>query len=90
MRLFDPLYTKKKTHSHAMELVKKMCPYHILNTEEDNIVNLMKKGWHAYRTNVSRVLAAFEYEKDDSVILSWHYRLFLRLEEEQKEDKKKG
>eukprot|EP00984_Skeletonema_dohrnii_P028222 scaffold18128_cov70-Skeletonema_dohrnii-CCMP3373.AAC.1 len=59
----------------------------LLNKEGDaNIVNKLKKGWNAYRQKVVMVHSKFDYKKDHSAILSWHYKQSLNLDDELAED----
>ena len=50
--------------------------------------------WNAYRQNAMKVVGEIKFGTDDDeaaipAILSWHYQVFLSLEEEKKEDRKK-
>ena len=58
---------------------------------EENVIDLLKVGWTSYKQNATKVAGEFEFSHDDNeaTILSWHCKLFLRLDNEKKEDKKK-
>ena len=63
-----------------------MRSFHKLNEGDDSIVDRLKRSWMAYRDIASGVLSSFD--KDNrSAILTWHYRNFLRLEEQRVEDR---
>ena len=89
-RIFDPSYAKTLNRAAGMEIIEKLRPFHALNDEDDgdNIIDLLKDGWNAYRQNALRVVGEFDFDKDEAAILTWHYRMFLRLEDEKLEDKK--
>ena len=90
--IFNPAYAKTLGRDEAMGLIEKLRPYNALNRQdEENVIDLLKVGWNAYKQNASRVIGEFEFGSDDdeAAILSWHYKLFLRLENEKKEDRKK-
>ena len=55
-----------------------------------NIVDMLMKGFRAYRQNANLVVKEFDYKKDPAAILSWHYKLFLRLDDERAEDSGRG
>ena len=52
----------------------------------DNIVDRLKLGYSAFRQNAMRVPQEFDYKKDNAAILSWHYKLSLRLDKELEKD----
>ena len=88
-RLFDPAYAKTLDSLKAMNLLDKLRPYKALDDEDSSLVDLMKAGWSAYRQNAVKVVKVFDFEKDNAAILSWHYQMYLRIEADQAEDRKK-
>ncbi|KAL7531433.1 LOW QUALITY PROTEIN: hypothetical protein ACHAXR_004040 [Thalassiosira sp. AJA248-18] len=88
-RLFDPSFAKTLTRNEAFELIEKLRPFHALDGGDGCLIDLMKDGWSAYRQNAAKVVGEFDFDKDEAAILTWHYRMFLRLEEDKKDDKKR-
>ena len=89
-QVFDPFFAASVDYNVGLTLIEKMRGYHILNQGEDTIIDKLKRGWRAYRENARRVVKAFDYSKDKAAILSWQYQLFLRLEEENTVDLRRG
>ena len=83
--IFDPTFAKSLNRPEAMELIEKLRKYPVLNQEGDNVVDGLKKGWRAYQDNASKVVGSLD-SSDEAAILSWHYQLFLRLDDEQDDD----
>ena len=82
---------KKLSHAEAMDLLEKLRVYPALNKSgDDNIVNKLKKGFHAYKQKCMFVTSKFHFSNNHSAILTWHYRNFLRLDSEWKNDSKRG
>ena len=89
--LWDPCVAKSTKHSDAMELLEKLRVYPVLNKGgEGDIVDRLKRGYNAYRKNAFCVPAEYDYGKDNAAILSWHYKMYLRLDTELSEDSKIG
>ena len=89
-QVFDPFFAASVDYNVGLELIEKMRGYHILNQGDDTIIDKLKRGWRAYRVNANRVAKAFDYSKDKAAILSWHYQHFLRLDEENTVDLRRG
>lgn len=78
-----------------MQKLEKLRAYFVLNQEEEedgsvNIVDKLKAWWSAYHQKVLNVVKEFDYKTDNAAILSWHYKYFLRLDEELAEDSKRN
>ena len=89
--MFDPFVAKDVSHSGAIALLRKLryCPF--LNKDGNcNIVDRLIQGFRAYRQNANLVVKKFNCKKDLAAILSWHYKLSLRLDDERAEDLGKG
>ena len=72
-----------------MILLKKLRTYPTLTKEgEKNTGGGLKRGYRAYRSNARLVPSEFDYKKDNAAILSWHYKLHLRIDHELREDSK--
>ena len=72
-----------------MIMLEKLRTYPTLNKEgEKKIVDGLKRGYRAYRSNARLVQFKFDYKKDNAAILSWHYKLHLRIDQELREDSK--
>ena len=79
--LMDPIVAKYTSHEDAMITLEKLCTYPTLNKEgEKNIVDGLKRGYRAYRSNARLVRSEFDYKKDNAAIISWHYKLHLRMD----------
>ena len=88
---FDPFVAKDVSHPGTIALLQKLRHYPVLNKDGNcNIVDRLIQGFRAYRQNANLVVKQFDYKKDPAVILSWHYKLFLRLDDERAEDSGKG
>lgn len=87
-RIFNPSYAKTLSHKDAFALIEKLDHYPIFR--KGGYVAKLKKGWNAYKQNASFVVADFgktkDGEKDKSAILTWHYRMFLRIDEDEADD----
>ena len=87
--IFHPHVAKKLKKDEAMQLLEKLRHYPALDRPgEANIVNKLKKGWPAYKAKCKVSLSKFDYSVNDASILTWHYRNFLRIDEEYKSDSK--
>ena len=85
--ILDPSVAKTTRYDEAMSILEKLRCYPALNKAgPENIVDRLKRGYSAFRQNAMRVPQEFDYKNDSAAILSWHYKLFLRLDEELKED----
>ena len=85
--IFDPCVAKKTGYDDAMKLLEKLRNYPALNKEgAGNIVDRLKRGYRAYRENARLVPAEFDYKKDKAAILSWNYKMFLRIDKELSKD----
>ena len=83
----DPFVAKTTRHDDAMNILEKLRCYPALNKQgPENIVGRLKQGYSAFRQNAMRVPQEFDHKKDNAAILSWHYKLFLRLDKELAED----
>ena len=70
-----------------MDVLEKLRCYPALDKKgPENIVDRLKLGYSAFRQNTMRIPQEFDYKKDKVAILLWHYKLFLRLDEELRED----
>mmetsp|Transcript_6356 Transcript_6356/g.9286 ORF Transcript_6356/g.9286 Transcript_6356/m.9286 type:complete len:182 (-) Transcript_6356:66-611(-) len=88
--VFNPAIARGLTREEAMSKLEKLRHLPALNKEGDaNIVNKLKKGWNAYRQKVLNVYSKFDYKKDHSAILTWHYRQYLHLDDELAEDSRR-
>ncbi len=85
-RIFDPTYAAKLSHDQGIVLIEKMRYYHIFNNGDNTIIDRLKSSWKMYQKNALRVVSKLDYGKDKSAILSWHYRMYLRQDEEHRED----
>eukprot|EP00985_Skeletonema_marinoi_P008479 scaffold3854_cov120-Skeletonema_marinoi.AAC.1 len=87
-RIFNPSYAKTLSRKDAFALIEKLDHYPIFR--QGGYVAKLKKGWNAYKQNASFVVADFgktkDGEKDKSAILTWHYRMFLRIDEDEADD----
>lgn len=89
--VFNPAVAKKLSRDEAMSKLEKLCHFPALNREGNaNIVDKLKQGWNTYRQKVLMVYSKFEYNKDHSAILSWHYQQFLNLDDELAEDSRRN
>ena len=85
--ILDPHVAKTTRHHEVMAKLEKLRCYPALNKEgPENIVDRLKLGYSAFRQNAMRIPQEFDYKKDEAAIISWHYKLFLRLDKEQRED----
>ena len=85
--ILDPRAVKSIRQHEAMTKLEKLRCYHVLNKEgPENIVNRLNLDYSAFRQNVMRIPQEFDYKKDKAAILSWYYKLFLKLGEEVRED----
>ena len=89
-RVFNPFFAANCDYDEGLVLIEKMRHYHILNQGDNPIIDRLKRGWRAYRRNAIRVVREFDYSNDKSAILSWQYQMFLRLDEENNIDNKRG
>ena len=62
---------------------RKLC---LNSRREVSSTRRVEEGASAFRQNAMKVPQEFDYKKDNAVILSWHYKLLLRLDEELAED----
>ena len=85
-RVFDPAYAASHTLQECLELIDKLKHYPILTCGEDSIIDRMKRGLRAYRQNARQVKTPSDFSKSKNAILTWNYRLFLRLDDENKAD----
>ena len=89
--VFNPAIAKHLSRDEAMAKLEKLRHLPALNLEgDDNIVDKLKRGWSTYRQKVLMVHSKFEYNKDHSAILSWHYQQYLRLDDELAEDSRRS
>ena len=89
--VLNPSNAKKLSREEAMDLLEKLRVYPALNKSgDDNIVNKLKKGFHAYKQKCMLVSSKFDYSSNHSAILTWQYRNFLHLDSEWKNDSKRG
>ena len=84
-KIFDPNYAKTVTTVDARKCIDKLGLYPRL--AEGNNISKLKKGWKAYKINAQMNISRLD--KDDD-ILSWHYGVFLGLDEEKEIDKNKN
>ena len=84
-KVFDPNYATKITNNDANKLIEKLGIYPKIG-DGDNLLQL-KKSWKAYKTHAQRNISSLENDGD---ILSWHYAVYLGLDEEMEVDKKKN
>ena len=69
-------------------MIEKLQPYHILEDNNFPIIDSLKAGWNAYCQNTMTVLTEFDFKSDGSAILTWHYCMYLQIEENVAEDVK--
>ena len=81
-QIFNPFYAARISFNEGLKHIDKLKHYPILNQGEESMDVRLKRGWRAYRQNAIRVVAEFDYSKDKSAILSWHYQAFLHLDDE--------
>ena len=89
--IFNPAVAKHLSRNQAMAKLEKLRHHPALNLEgEDNIVDELKHRWSTYRQKVAVAHSKFEYNKDHSAILSWHYQQYLNLDAELAEDSRRN
>ena len=82
-RIFDPSYARSLSREQAILHIEKLKHYPVLCQGAEPIVDRLRDSWDAYKEEASRVFANFGRNDDgvdESAILTWHYRLNLRLE----------
>ena len=85
--ILDPSVAKTTRHDDVMPKPEKLRCYPALNkVGPENIVDRLKLGYSAFRQNAMRVPQESDYKKHSAAIMSWHYKLFLRLDKELCED----
>lgn len=97
--IFDPSYAKNIPAHEANDLIDLMSCYPVLSrtrigVESDTLIGRLKKGFKSYRQNAMLVVPGFGKDSNgndiDGSILTWHYRLYLRIDDDRKADKKKS
>ncbi|KAL7531229.1 hypothetical protein ACHAWF_003680, partial [Thalassiosira exigua] len=88
-RIFNPFYAKTISCDKAMELTENLRHFQAMDGGQNPLIDLLKDGWKAYQMNAMYVKKKFDFEKDGSGILTWHYRIYLRIDEDRAEDKKR-
>ena len=89
-RIFDPTYAKNLSQQEANVLINKMRSYPILSkgNEEDTFAYRLRNGFKAYKQRARFVIANFDKDNYE-LILSWHYKQYLVIDDERNEDRKK-
>ena len=86
--VFDPTHAKTLSRREGMDALEKLRHFPILDTDDDNIVNCLKDTWSAYQRIISTFVGEMNKgpgKKDGgdwNDILTYHYRLYLKLKDE--------